>query len=254
MAAAETAFRYAFALLEAEDQASDDTEDEWITALIAEWANTADSRLMVAAGACELSSALTGRVHRRPAAWVIAARCAKVPISEDLGRVASGAVTGVSSLYHDENSKPGLDDERFATLRTIIGRSGFYITAGRMMAAEGSDFGLVQRRRVMDRACKVARNAYLNFLNEEVIIDDDGLIDEVSAAAIENYVTGQLEADLINGSKRHASAVSSTLDRAQNVLSTESLKTKVTLRPLAYARDIEVEIGFVNPALAAASE
>lgn len=249
MAAAEAAFRYSFALLEARDidVDEDESEDDWMSALIEDFEDFADTRVSVAAGFEELSSVVTGRVHRRSSAWVAAARIAKAPISEDLGRVASGAVPGVSDLWHDEQSKPGLDAQRFTTLRTIIGRQGFYLTSGRMMAPSGSDFGLVQRRRIMDRACQVARQGLLTFLNEKILVDDAGKIQETTARAIERYVSSQLEGALV--SEDHASAASVKIDRNNNILSTETLKAKVTVTPPGYARQIEVEIGFVNPAL-----
>jgi hypothetical protein len=254
MTAAESSFRYAFALLEAADQAADDTEDEWMTDLQTDFANTADGRLEVAAGHLELVSAITGRIHRRSCAWVVAARIARAPISEDLGRVASGPVPGVVKLHHDEQVKPGLDAARFTTMRTIIGLSGFFISGGRMMAAEGSDFSLVQRRRILDRACKIARNAYLRFLNDQVDVKANGTIEEAPARAIEAFVTEQLRAGLVSSSPRHASAASSTIDRAFNVQAAEKLKATVTVRPPGYARDIDVSIGFESPALAAAAQ
>jgi len=243
MQEAETAYRFAFALLEA----ADDTDAN----LIAAWANFADKRVAVAGGYAELASPLTGRVHKRSAAWVASGRLAAIPVHEHLGRVITGPVQGVVRLYRDEFATPGMDEQRFLTMRTIIGRDGFYFTRGRVKAPQGSDFQYIENRRVMDRACRIARNAALRYLNDSVRVDAQGNIYEPDARAIEAFVEGQLLAGLV--SPGHASAVQVVLKRDSNVISTRSTTLTVRVRPLGYLEYIEVDIGFNNPALEAAA-
>ena len=50
----------------------------------------------------------------------------------------------------------------------------------------------------------------------------------------------------------YASDVAFTIDRNQGVLTTETLKSKTRILPKAYARYIENELSFRNPALEAA--
>lgn len=243
MQQAETAYRFAFALLEAPD----DTDSN----LLSSWNTFADKRVAVAAGYAELASPLTGRVLKRSVAWPAAGRLAAIPVHEHLGRVNTGPVQGVVSLYRDEAATPGLDPAFFTTMRTIIGRQGFYFTRGRIKAHAGSDFQFIENRRVMDRACRIARNAALRYLNDNVRVDAAGNIYEPDARAIEAFVEGQLIAGLI--SPGHASAVQVTLTRDSNVLSSRSTTLTVRVRPLGYLEYIEVDIGFTNPALEVAT-
>ena len=247
MAEAEASQRYAFAVLEARDIASGETEDSWMSAILTEFANSADTRVAVVAGHAEVASPVTGRVIRRNLAWHYTGRLSAIPIAEDPARVARGPVPGIVTLYHDEARKLGLDPERFTTFRTFTGLTGYYVTNGRMKAPEGSDFDLVQNRRVMDKACTVAVHAARRFLNESVRVDDAGLIDERDAKRIEGYVKGQLEAALV--APGHVSAVDIALDRASNVLSSRSTTLTVRVRPLGYLKWIEIKVGFENPAL-----
>ena len=240
---AETQYRFAFALLEAQE----DTDAN----LLAAWGNFADKRVAVAAGYVELASPLSGLVQKRSAAWSASGRLAAIPVHEHLGRVNSGPVQGVVRLYRDEFAAPGLDPAGFTTMRTIIGRSGFYFTRGRIKAPQGSDFQFIENRRVMDRACRITRNAALRYLNDNVRVDGAGNIYEPDARAIEAYVEGQLIAGLV--APGHASAVQVTLKRDSNVLSTRSTTLTVRVRPLGYLEYIEADIGFVNPALEAAN-
>ncbi len=246
LTAMETAYKYTFAVLEAPD-----TTDAILTKATA---SSSSSRIMVAAGYCELSSSLSvvgGKTYKRSAAWPITARIAKAPIHEDLGRYRSGSLPGVSSLDRDANSDGTL--ARFETLRTITDAAGFYITSdsdGNMMAALGSDFAFVQNRRVMDEACAVNRVAMLRYLNDSILVDSKtGYILETEARGIEADVNGQLEADLINGGIQHASAVACTVKRDENILSTKNLTTSVSVTPKSYAKTITTTIGFSNPAL-----
>lgn len=236
--AAATNYRYVRGFMHAEDVDAN---------LISAFASFESPRVVVCAGQVELSSSLTGRLHKRPALFCVAARAAKAPIHEDLGRVASGSLPGATKLYRDERVTPGLDSQRFATLRTFVGLPGDYITAGRTMAAKGSDYQLVQNGFVIDAACRTARTALLRYLNDSVRVDASGAILERDALAIEQEVAAQLESVLV--APGHASEVAVKVARAENILSTGVLRVTISVIPLGYARAIEAEIGLKNPAL-----
>jgi hypothetical protein len=238
---AESQFRYARALIEVPQ----DTDAN----IVAAFASAATLRVGAAAGYASTVSPLNGRILSRSAAWVIAARASDVPISEDLGRVASGPVPGIVKLVRDEAATPGLDAARFCTLRSIIGRQGTYVTTGRLMAPNGSDYSLWQNGRVMDEACNITRNALLKYLNSSLRLNADGTIEEREARSIETYVDTALRAGLTQPGD--ASDVSVVVSRTANVLSTQILPVSVRVRPLGYAKWINVDIGFAAPQKAA---
>ncbi len=239
MSAAERVYRYAFAVIEA--------PDDTVSNLIAAFRNAASKRVMVCAGFAEVLSPISGLIRKRSSAWPIAARIALAQIHEDLGRVRSGPIVGVSSLYRDEQATPALDDQRFSTLRTIIGLQGYWITNGRMMAPSGSDFSFVQYRRVMDQACSTARSALFPYLNDSLRLDPvTGFILEAEARAIEADVGGQLNDALVAAG--HASSVSILVSRTANIASTQTMPVTIRVQPLGYAKFITVDIGFKNPA------
>jgi len=252
MTAAENTYKYAFAVLEAPDAPD--------AILLKATANLASTRVMFATGYAELSSSLSivgGNTYKRSDAWPITARIAEAPIHEDLGRYRSGSLPGVVSLYRDEDVTPGLASARFETLRTIPDAPGYYIasdTGGNMMAPLGSDYAFVQNRRVMDEACRVNRVAMLRYLNDDLLVDaKTGFILETEARRIEADVNAQLEADLVFGASRHASAVQCRVKRDENILSTHNLTTSVSVTPKSYAKTITTTIGFRNPAIAKAA-
>lgn len=241
MSAAEAAYKFAFAVLELPD-ATD-------AILKKATASLSSTRVMFAGGYCSLaSSSPPGRVNSRPDAWPIVSRIAGSEIHEDLGRVRSGTVKGVSAIARDEYVTPGFGTARIESLRTIPGAIGFYIasdTTGGMMAPVASDYAMVQNRRVMDRACVVALAAVTPFLNDEILLNPrTGCILETEAQKIEAQITGLLRADLINGAKRHASGVVATVKRDEVILTTKNLTVDVAIVPLGTAKTITTTLHF----------
>lgn len=213
--------------------------------------STSTTRVIGVAGDVELTSSVTSRSDRRNAAWVFAARVAAIPPAEDAGRVASGGCPGVTRLYRDERATPGLDDARITTMTTIVGISGFFVTQGKMLAPIGSDFELVQHRRVMDKAMRIGRTVLVQYLNDKVRVDKTtGRILEKEALQIEKRVEGVLAGAMRPGADvGDCSALSVYVNRDENILSTKRLPVKIRLVPFGYAKDIEADVGFMNPKL-----
>src|SRR5512133_89228 len=147
MATAASGYRYAFALMEAPEGT-----DSALLANTTGFGDIADTRVAVGAGYLNVISPISGRSYKRNVAWEAAARASKVAPSQDLAAVIDGPLPGVVALLRDERASEGLDAGRFTTARTIIGRQGYYLTRGRILAAAGSDYSLIQNRRVMDIA------------------------------------------------------------------------------------------------------
>jgi hypothetical protein len=246
MASAAASYRYARALMEAPAGT-----DAAIIANTTGFGDLGDVRVSVAGGFLSAISPISGRSYKRSVAWETAARLSAVAPSQDVGAVEDGALSGVVSLDRDERSTPALDDARFTSARTHIGRQGYYLTRGRVMAPAGSDFGLWTNCRVMDIASATARDRALRFLNAKVPVNADGTIQEKSAKAIESYIAAGLRSELVD--KSDATDVSVEVDRTVNILSSGSLKIRVRVTPYGYASSIEVELGFTSPALAAAA-
>lgn len=242
MAAAEVQFRFAFGIIECPTSESDST-------VATAFATFSSLRTMVCAGDVGAVSPINGRILRRNCGWIVAAHLAGIQPGEDAGFVGSRtAIRNVASLYRDEAKTPFLDAQRFTTMRTLAGRAGYFITNGNMMAPGGSDFNLVQRRRVMDAACRIARQAELPYINGSVRINPtNGTIDERDAQQFEAGVNSQLRSGVV--STGDASASSVVVNRSANILSTSTLPVTVRIVPLGYMKYITTNIGFTNPAI-----
>ena len=246
LAAWETGFRYAFAVLQVPTVADSALNVSAVTSF-------ADSRQMWVAGDVEMISAVTARKIRRNAALAVSARLARVDLQRSPGCPEDGTLPGIVSLYRDERITEALDALRITTLRTFDSAfAGFYVTNGRMMASTGSDYTFVQNRRVMDRLATVARQAMIPYVNRDLRVDAvTGRILEREALAIESALNAKLEADLVAPGR--LSSVRAQVNRSDNLLSSQTLNVRLRGVPKSYSRFINLDIGYENPALAAAS-
>jgi hypothetical protein len=224
--------------------------DSTVIAAFASFAST-QGRVAVCAGDFGCVSPITGRILRRNCAWIITARLAATNPGQDGSDVGLGPLPTVSSLYRDDGALGGtFDAARFCSLRTIIGKQGYFITNVRTMATAGSDFTYMSNCRVMDAVCTIARAALLNYLNHGVRVSTStGFIDERDAQRIEKSVNAQLKAGVIDTGD--ATAASIQLSRTQNIISTNAEPVTCSCIPLGYFRSIPLTVGFTNPALAA---
>lgn len=229
--------------------ASGETEDAWMNSLISTWVGFTSNRVSVNAGSADIYSSANRDYNIRNCAHIVSARESLIPIQEDLGKVARGALpliltpsenSGKYGIYHDEDAKPGLDVSRFTTLRRFKNIPGFYITNGRTFATPGSDYTFLQYRRVIDRAATLLTVISKQFINAEFRVNADGTIYEIDAVNAEDKVSQFLYSDL----RQNVVGLQVQVDRNINLLSTQKMKITVSVRPYGYVKFIDLTIGF----------
>jgi len=238
------------------DTATPETEAAYATAMGAEWAGFATTRGTVSAGACRLVSGVSGRQYRRSAGWPIVNIQGDVSEEVNTADINLGALPGVSIRdangnvdEHDETINPGLDDLGLAVLRTWDGYGGTYINRPLIKSAPGSDFTIIPYRRVMNLTEVIAYQYFVRRLNRPIRVDAaTGYILETDALEIEAGANAVLRAGL--RAKPKVSAVTFTLSRTDNILSTKTLTGSIRLTPLAYPEVIQLDTSYYNPALA----
>jgi len=232
-----------------------ETEAAYLAALAAIFDTKATVHGEICAGAAKTSSSVSGRSYRRPVSFAVGSREGFVSEEIDISDVNLGSLPGVSirdangnADEHDESLNPGLDDARFTVLRTWLGVQGVYVNRPRILSAAGSDFDLFTKRRVLNIAHAVLRLYFIRRLNKPILVDaTSGFILEREALEIESGARAAMRSVLL--AKPKASAVQFTLSRTDNVLSTKTLTGTARVVPLAYPEFIDLEVGFLNPAL-----
>lgn len=235
----EAAGRYHFVIIEAPRENPNISD----TKLLAVMASFAGVRTGVAAGTAELVSGVSGRIYRRSSAWVAAQRIVTTPVQEHPSRVLSGPVAGVASLHRDEQITPGLDAGRFVTLRTIPERAGFWVTRGRLMAPQGSDFAQWMNRRVLDKAASLARAKAWDYVAEDLQLNADGTLDAVVAITAEKDLAGAVRAGMNTGPRTAISGVAVQVPRDTDIAQTATFLFKLSVQPKGYAEYVTITIG-----------
>jgi hypothetical protein len=188
----------------------------------------------------------------QPAVVVAAARAASVVASTDLARFASGPLTGVTEITHDEFfEESGLDDAHISTLRSWPQVDGFYVTNCYLLSPPGSDFLYWQHGIVFDIACDTCYKAQLPYMNASVrvLTDGSGKINPVDAADIDRVVEAKLRQALTEptnaeGTRGFVSGLSYKVDRDYDVLSNSKVRAKLRIVPLGYIKELETNVGF----------
>lgn len=238
-------FQYARAMM---DAGSGDTRANVKTA----FASYADARVCLIYGDCDLPSSKPYAGFGSPktsALLSFAARAARELISTDLARVASGPLTGVLEISNDEFANQDMDSAKISTTRTQPLAVGYFITNARLKSATGSDYKYWQHGRLMDRACRTVAKAQVNFQSAGYATNSDGTIEESEAKRLEAIVTEALKVALIDpinaeGRAGHVSDFLYRVNRVNNFLQSETIMSKVAVRPLGYAKYITTELGF----------
>ena len=245
MTAFETAYQYMGAIM---DGGSGDSTTNAKSA----FASVTSSRVAIGYGDAIVASGKPFQGYSAPlmpAIVSMAARAASDLISTDPSRVASGALTGVTGITHDEYLTEEMDAARFSTLRTFPLRQGYFITNLRMKSAIGSDYLYWQHRRIMDVMCRTVVEAQTQFVSAGFATNSNGTIEEGEAKRIEAIVSAKLSAQVIDpidaeGRQGHISAFKYRVDRENNFLATNTLQSSLAARPKGYVKDIVTTIGY----------
>jgi hypothetical protein len=132
------------------------------------------------------------------------------------------------------------------------------LTNARIKSAAGSDFRYWQHGRVMDAACATVVAVQATFIGMSIRTNPDpapnttpalGSINELDARRLETQAENALRAILtqpnnVEGTRRHVSELDYQIDRTNNVLTTETIQSDVSIQPLGYPKTITTTIGF----------
>jgi len=244
---AESKYQYLFFVAQARYKATAESVDEYVTSLAeAERGVITSTRLQVCAGWIEEADS-NGQVDTRGMIGVYSGMLAQRGVHQGPDAVRYGSIKAATAIKPDglnDGHIETLKNTGYVTVRKITGLTGIYITSGQMMSEEGSDYNLVERRRVMDKACRQIRSAQLFYLNDVTQIGADGSPEGLAmfiAQSESPLRTMKADKEITDGYV--------VVPEGQNILSTSTLRTKIRIVPLGKTSYIENEISFLNPAL-----
>jgi hypothetical protein len=131
------------------------------------------------------------------------------------------------------------------------GRSGYYFTDDPLATLPTDDYSHITARRTIDKAYRLAYDALLGELLEEIPVSDQGQVSVSFAKSletkVENTIINSMTANSELGndpSNQNDTGVECLIDTTQNRVATGFLKVGLRVKPYGYARYINVELGF----------
>lgn len=185
----------------------------------------------------------------------MAGRLASIPVQRNMGRVKDGRLfplemyIGSRKVDECDSVISELYDKRYITLRTYVGRSGYYFADDILACDRTDDYAHLTARRVIDKAYRIAYDTLLDILLDELYVNEDGTLQAAVAKSWQQAVENRINREMTAGGELSASddgaGCSCYIDTAQNVLATSRVVVTLKVRPFAYARYVDVNLGFL---------
>jgi len=169
-------------------------------------------------------------------------RAVKYAAQIKIGKVANGPLS-ISTIYigtkllKDVNYLDVLHGSGVISFMNHPSKAGFYFGIDRMASTD--DYRLLAFGRVVDKAAIIAAATYVEELEGEAEVDDNGNISELELKHLEGQLAQQVKANMAN----QISGISIYIDPAQDIIETGKLMIKVRVRPMGYKSFITVDLG-----------
>lgn len=180
-------------------------------------------------------------------------KLASTPVQRHPGRVKDGALPLDEAILEGHANPQVLIEENMTQVGTFhdsgyivlgvhIGKSGYYFMGMPMATAATDDYATIVNRRTIDKAHVISYGVYVEELNEEVYVDDDGKLQpgyvKQMQGAIEDALDLQMRGEL--------SGRSAFFDDQQNVVQTSNITGVVKLQPVGHSSTITINLGLTN--------
>jgi len=190
-----------------------------------------------------------------PLLYYVAGRIARIPVQRSLARVKDGALYPtevytqdgdlVDNLYAETRHSKGV-----ITARIFVGKTGFYIADDQMAISVTDDYAYIPRRRTIDKAFRIAYNTLVNYVGDEIPIQD-GKIPASTCMDIQNAVEqaiyyGMTVEGNLGTANEQDKGVICFVDPNQDIVVTNKLELSLKVKPYGYSKYIEVLLGFTT--------
>lgn len=185
---------------------------------------------------------------------LVLGRAAKLPVQRNIGRVKDGALN-VSKLYYTNGGAiesfsdaqiAAIHEKGYITPRMFVGRSGYFLADDPTATTANDDFLTVVNNRVIDKALVTTYTTYVNEINDEIEINEEGKLAASKVAYFTQVLRNALNLNMLSAGE--VSAIDVFIDPEQNVLANDQLQVVLRITPVGYTKSIQVSLGFKNPA------
>ena len=177
---------------------------------------------------------------------------ATMPVQRNIGRVKSGAptsspirvagaVVSVQSAYAD-----GLNTKGYISYRKYAGKQGYYFIDDPTATPATEDLSSIARNRIIDKATRIAYAVFVEEIQDEIEVNPtSGRMEAAKARYFEQIISNAINAAMTDNGE--INSIETEIDLTQNIIVTNKVCVKLRLIPDAYAKNIEIDLGFKNP-------
>jgi hypothetical protein len=179
---------------------------------------------------------------------LILGQIAALPVQRKISRVKNGSLPIDTAYLTDgkaikEREDLGtIHDKGYIVFRQFPNRSGYYFNGDFTATSQTDDLNTIARIRTIDKALKIAYNTYVEELDDDVEVNDDGTLN----AAVAAYLKQKIETQVNSSMDGEISNFSAQIDTTVDVLSGAAQKIYLNITPKGYLNPIEVVLSFVN--------
>ena len=186
-----------------------------------------------------------------PAVAQVLGRAAKIAVNYSIARVKDGTIAASGFLADGKTPEAhagmldALHDAGYIFYRTFIGKNGYYLNDDCMAAPLTDDYSNLNLGRVIDKAIVIAYGAYVDEIQDSIEVDDNGQLPQYLCS----YFEGNMENAVAANMQEEISDFECFIDPEQNILSTGVMNVNCKIVPKGILKEINVTLGFDNPAL-----
>lgn len=181
---------------------------------------------------------------------LVLGQLAALPVQRKISRVKNGSLPIESKngylsdgvLVDDREDLDTINDKRFIIFRKFPNKSGYFFNGDFTATSGTDDLNCFARIRTIDKAMKIAYNTYVEELDDDVDVNDDGTLNASIAAylkeKIETQVNGQMSGEISN--------FKATIDTTIDILSGLPQAIYLDITPKGYLNPIRVILGYKN--------
>lgn len=189
------------------------------------------------------------------AVGLLLGRITKNAVQVSVARVSDGAIKAANMAFADAeitlSAASTLSSKGYIVPRTWVGKAGFFWSSDSLATALTDDYGLIPRRRTIDKAFRIAYVTLIEQVGMQIPVTSTGTIPTATAKSIESVVETALERGMSNAGNLGSdpdddsdNGINVYVNPNQNVVSTNKIEIDVKVKPYGYAYYIDVNLSF----------
>jgi len=169
-------------------------------------------------------------------------------VQRKISRVKNGALPVDTAYLSDGLAIAGredlgtIHDKGYIIARQFPGRAGYYFNGDFTATAATDDLNMIARIRIIDKALKIAYNTYVEELDDDVEVNEDGTLHASVCAYLKQKIENQVNNAMLGEISKFTAQIDGTID----ILSGAAQKIYLNITPKGYLNPIEVVLSFVN--------